>query len=89
MADVFTSGNSSVEVERTSKGQYTWSVKLYFDRNDKRTINGIIDRVNHARARLEELLGQVVAGPEGSVQVGVDQAVASASGGAPKPSKTK
>jgi len=49
--------NSSIELSRTSKGQYSFSIKLYFDRIDKRSLSGIVDRIivvkTHLEARLE------------------------------------
>jgi hypothetical protein len=49
-------GNSSIELNRTSKGQYSYSIKLYFDRIDKRTLMGIIDKVMMVKQELEERL---------------------------------
>ncbi len=49
--------NSSIELSRSSKGQYSYSIKLYFDRIDKRSLSGIVDRIiavkTHLEARIE------------------------------------
>lgn len=52
------SGNSSVELNRTSKGEYTWSMKLYFVGNGLREIRQILKRIIAARIQLEVDLGQ-------------------------------
>lgn len=57
-------GTSSVEVNRTAKGEYTWSMKFYFVGNKMREIREILTRVNKARIFLEEMLGQRVTDTE-------------------------
>lgn len=55
MAIEFMTGtyNSSIELSRTSKGQYSYSIKLYFDRIDKRSLSGIVDRIVAVKTHLE------------------------------------
>lgn len=57
-------GTSSVEVSRTSKGEYTWGIKVYFVGNHMREIREILTRINKARLILETLLGQRVTDTE-------------------------
>lgn len=58
MAIEFMTGtyNSSIELSRTSKGQYSYSIKLYFDRIDKRSLSGIVDRIIVVKTLLETRL---------------------------------
>lgn len=58
--EFYGSGTSSIELGRTSKGEYTWSCKLYFFGHDMRTIKQIIRNVIKTRAILEAHLGQSV-----------------------------
>lgn len=51
-----TGANSSIELNRTSKGQYSYSIKLYFDRIDKRSLSGIVDRIMMVKEDLESRL---------------------------------
>lgn len=53
-------GSSSLEITRTTKGDYTWSVKLYFIGNDMRSIKHVITNIVKARAILEHQLGQKI-----------------------------
>lgn len=53
-------GTSSIELNRTSKGDYTWGAKLYFVGNDMRTIKRMISNIMKTRAILEAMLGQKV-----------------------------
>ena len=54
----FGSGNSSIQIARTSKGEYTWEAKLYFLGNDMRTIKKAISNILKTRKILEHSLGQ-------------------------------
>lgn len=51
------SGTSSIGVSRTSKGDYSTEIKLYFVGNDMKTLHTMIARINKARIELENLLG--------------------------------
>ena len=51
-----TGANSSIELNRTSKGQYSYSIKLYFDRIDKRSLSGIVERIIMVKEDLESRL---------------------------------
>lgn len=53
-------GNSSIEVNRTAKGDYTWSLKLYFLGHDMRMIKQMISNIIKAREILETQLGQKI-----------------------------
>lgn len=82
MNDVlFGGGNSSVQIARTSKGEYTWEEKLYFLGNDMRSIKKVLVNLLKSRAILEHCLGQEVIPTEEmaahlkSLQAQVDKAV--------------
>lgn len=60
MDSIIAGGNSSISLSRTSKGDYTWEMKLYFFGNDLRAIKAILARIGKARAILEHQLGQKV-----------------------------
>lgn len=51
-------GNSSLEVNRTSKGDYTWSLKLYFIGHDMRSIKNVLENIAKTRNLIEVVLGQ-------------------------------
>lgn len=57
-AGIFPSGNSSLELNRTAKGTYTWSMKVYFPKADKHNLQLVIRRVVSCKNLLEKLLGQ-------------------------------
>lgn len=59
-AGIFPSGNSSLELNRTAKGSYTWSMKVYFPKADKHNLQLVIKRVVSCKNLLEQLLGQGV-----------------------------
>lgn len=62
MSEIITiaGGNSSLEVNRTAKGDYTWALKLYFMGHDMRSIKNVIENVAKTRNILETVLGQKV-----------------------------
>ncbi len=61
MNDVlFGGGNSSIQIARTSKGEYTWEQKLYFLGNDMRAIKQVLRNLLKSRAILEHCLGQEI-----------------------------
>lgn len=57
-AGIFPSGNSSLEINRTAKGAYTWSFKIYFAKTDKYNLQLVIKRAVVCKNLLETLLGQ-------------------------------
>lgn len=59
-AGIFPSGNSSLELNRTAKGTYTWSMKVYFPKADKHNLQLVIRRVVSCKNLLEQLLGQQI-----------------------------
>lgn len=61
MADfAFGGGTSNLEITRTSKGDYTWSIKLYFIGNDMRAIKHVLGNMMKTRTMIESMLGQAV-----------------------------
>lgn len=53
-------GNSSVEVSRNAKGEYTWAIKVYFLGNTMQQIRRSLENVLKARVILEHVLGQEI-----------------------------
>ena len=51
-------GNSSLEVNRNAKGDYTWGAKFYFLGHDMGTVKHILENVGKTRMILEAMLGQ-------------------------------
>ena len=58
MAEIYGSGTSSISVSRTSKGDYTWEIKIYFIGNKYRDLKEVADRVLKLRNYVEVALGQ-------------------------------
>ena len=77
-------GNSSLQLARTSKGDYTWETKLYFLGNDMHTIKRMVANILKTRAILEHTLGQKVIPTDemskylASLETMVEKAVSSA-----------
>jgi len=57
---LFGGGNSSIQISRNGKGEYTWEQKLYFLGNDMRSIKKVLVNLLKSRAILEHMLGQEV-----------------------------
>lgn len=57
---LFGGGNSSLQLARTGKGDYTWEMKFYFLGNDMRAIKQVIANILKTRAILEASLDQEV-----------------------------
>ena len=51
-------GNSSIEVNRNAKGDYTWGAKFYFLGHDMATVKHILENVGKTRMIIEAMLGQ-------------------------------
>jgi len=61
MSDFYPYGsNSSIDINRNSKGEYTWGIKLYFLGHDMRIIKQVITNIIKAKSILEAQLGQKV-----------------------------
>lgn len=67
MAEFFGSGTSSLELNRTSKGEYTWAFKIYFSDNTNRGTIAVIDSIMTCKEYIEGKLGQ---GPEVEASAG-------------------
>jgi len=52
MSEIIT-GSSSIEVSRTTKGDYSYSIKLYFSGNTISVMKGIVDRIKTITKYLE------------------------------------
>lgn len=50
-------GNSSVELSRTSRGEYSWGIKLYFIGNSMTTIKRMIKNVHKTKMIIESVIG--------------------------------
>lgn len=57
---LFGGGNSSLSLARTSKGEFTWEMKLYFLGNDMRSIKQVLANILKTKAILEVALDQEV-----------------------------
>ncbi len=57
---VFGGGNSSIELNRTAKGDFTWGMKLYFLGSDMRAIKQVLANILKTKAILEVGLNQEI-----------------------------
>jgi len=55
MPDII-SGNSSIEISRTTKGEYSYNIKIYFSGNTISIMKGIVDRIDSVMKYLENKL---------------------------------
>lgn len=50
-------GTSSIEIGRTSKGEHTYNIKLYFVGSTQPVIDKVVENIAKTRRRLEAVLG--------------------------------
>lgn len=62
MLDQFAGGGgaSSITLSRTSKGEYTWDIKLYFLGSSMQQIRRAVENICKARAIVEHMVDQKI-----------------------------
>ena len=63
MSDII-GGSSSIELNRTTKGEYSYSIKLYFSGNTISIMKGIVDRITSITEYLESKIGKDIKSEE-------------------------
>jgi hypothetical protein len=56
MAFIESTGSSSIEISRTSKGEYSYSIKLYFTGSAMTSINRVIKNISEAKEIMEDMI---------------------------------